>query len=116
MLPLFGFEGMVWKDEARTVPLAGEYYIRCVNKRNKMWDADALGIEDGAFATEGHFSLCLADLKGNDAVKAGDEIEFFIFKKPYNEVRLCNLGSHIVTAQDMKVAGVAIEFVAGEEL
>ena len=110
-LPLFGIEGMVWLDKERTMPLGQDYFIRCINKRNHKWDADALGLEEGAFATEGHFSLCLADLQGNDAAEVGDELEFYLFKKPNPEQRLRALPSHVITKEDAKIAGVVIDFV-----
>lgn len=111
-LPLFGFEGMVWADKKRTRPLGGDYYIRVVNKRNHKWDADALGVVQGTFASDGHYSLCLADLKGNDAVRIGDELDFYLFKKPDKDKRLFDLKTYKVTQQDMNNAGVAIDFIA----
>ena len=112
MLPLFGFEGMVWQDEARTMPLGGDYYIRCINKRNNKWDADALGVSEGTFPSAGHYSLCLADFKSEASVaNAGDEIEFYLFKRVDDNKRLCELESFIVSEEDIKRGGVALDFI-----
>lgn len=110
MLSLFGFEGMVWADKAKTIPVDDGYFIRCVNKRNGKWDAESLGVEEGTFPKEGHYSLCLVDFKGNDSVRVGDEIEFYLFKKPGHE-KLVDLGSIKISADNVKVAGMALNFV-----
>jgi hypothetical protein len=114
-LPLFGIEGMIWKNKEKTVALGGDFFIRCVNKRNNKWDADALGVDEGAFATEGHYSLCLADLQGNNAAEIGDELEFYLFKKPNHDKKLHVLDSHVITKDDAKLAGVVIDFIIEED-
>jgi len=114
MLALFGFEGMVWADKAKTKPLSDGYFIRCVNTRNKKWDAESLGVEEGTFPREGHYSLCLADFQNNDAVKLGDVIEFYLFKKPGHE-KLIDLGTKRIDSSHLKNAGIALEFVVEDK-
>ena len=107
---LFAIQGQVFTSKKNKIPRKEGNVIKVVNTRNGIFDADEVGEGVGAFSEAGWYTLPLADLQNDSAAKAGDILEFTLYTDTTCKKKICDLGRHVITMDDMNMAGVVIDF------
>jgi hypothetical protein len=107
---LFCIQGQVWDDQTKGLPRKEHDIIRVKNKRNGVVDADIVGEGAGSFAEAGWYTLTLADLRNQDAAEVGDVLELGLYSAKNKKKKLLDLGEHTITAADIKLGGVVLNF------
>jgi hypothetical protein len=112
---MFNVQGSVWINQAQNVLYAANDIIKITSQRNQLTDSDVIGIAGGNCPDPGWYSITLASLKNNrpNAIVAGDVLKVVICSEHDMAKQLYDLGSYTVTADDVKMGGVVLDFDLG---
>jgi len=109
---MFSIQGTVWLSQAKQVLYCKNDIIKITNSRNGLSDSDIIGIGGGNCNDPGWYSITLASLSNNRAngVVAGDFLKIEFFSETDATNKLFDLGTYVVTADDIALGGVVIDF------
>ena len=109
---MFSIQGTVWLNQAKQALYSENNIIKITNPRNGLSDSDVIGISGGNCDDPGWYSVTLASLTNNrsNGVIVGDSLRIEILSEANVANRLYELGTYTVTADDIKLGGVVIDF------